>query len=123
MPETGASGEHALARMHEVKDHLYDRNMSLNCGNVELRGYEPLTSCMPCLTVPSGGVPLGRVTARQGNGLVRWGLATSAVVWGALSLGLSLATGLVSRSVGPPGCRHRGSSGAAPGFTARLLRT
>jgi hypothetical protein len=86
MPETGASGEHALARMHEVKDHLYDRNMSLNCGNVELRGYEPLTSCMPCLTVPSGGVPLGRVTARQGNGLVRWGLATSAVVWGALSL-------------------------------------
>jgi hypothetical protein len=87
MPETGASGEHALARMHEVKDHLYDRNMSLNCGNVELRGYEPLTSCMPCLTVPSGGVPLGRVTARQGqwscpvgSGYIRRGLG-SVVTW------------------------------------------
>src|SRR6266496_5825629 len=25
-----------------------DRNMPLTCGNVELRGLEPLASCMPC---------------------------------------------------------------------------
>jgi hypothetical protein len=25
-----------------------DRNVPLTCGNVELRGFEPLTSCMPC---------------------------------------------------------------------------
>jgi hypothetical protein len=33
--------------MQEVKDHLYDRNMPLSCDNVELRRFEPLTSCMP----------------------------------------------------------------------------
>jgi hypothetical protein len=33
---------------------------------VELRGFEPLTSCMPCLTVSSDGIVLGRVTALQG---------------------------------------------------------
>ena len=25
-----------------------DQNIPLNCGNVELRGLEPLASCMPC---------------------------------------------------------------------------
>jgi hypothetical protein len=32
---------------------------------VELRGFEPLTFCMPCSTIPSGGVALGPVTAGQ----------------------------------------------------------
>jgi hypothetical protein len=49
---------------------------------VELRGFEPLTFCMPCLTVSSGSVGQGRITARQGDGLVWVGLAASAVVWG-----------------------------------------
>src|ERR1035441_445471 len=40
-------GGYALACMQAVKDHLYDRNMPLSCENVELRGFEPLTSCMP----------------------------------------------------------------------------
>ena len=47
MPETWASGEHALACMQEVKDHLYGRNMPLSWENVEFKGFEPLTSCMP----------------------------------------------------------------------------
>ena len=49
---------------------------------VELRGFEPLTFCMPCLAVSSGGVSLGRITARQGDGLVWSGLAASVVLWG-----------------------------------------
>ena len=32
----------------------------MSCGNVELRGFEPLTSCMPCLADSSDGVLLGR---------------------------------------------------------------
>jgi hypothetical protein len=60
---------------------MHDFADSQACDLVELRGFEPLTSCMPCLTVPSRDVPLGRVTARQGNDLVWWGLAASAVVW------------------------------------------
>ena len=59
-----------------------DHNMPLNWENVELRGFEPLTFCMPCLQVSSGGVSLGCVSARQGNGLVWQSLAASAVVWG-----------------------------------------
>jgi hypothetical protein len=34
---------------------------------VELRGFEPLTSCMPCLAVSSGGVALSRIIAGQRN--------------------------------------------------------
>jgi hypothetical protein len=48
---------------------------------VELRGFEPLTSCMPCLTVSSDAIALGRVMARQDNGLVWLGLAASATAW------------------------------------------
>jgi hypothetical protein len=59
-----------------------DRNVPLTCGNVELRGFEPLTSCMPCLTVPSDAVAPGRVTAGQGNSVVRLGRTPSAVVRG-----------------------------------------
>ena len=33
--------------------------------SVELRGFEPLTSCMPCLVVLSDGIALGRITADQ----------------------------------------------------------
>jgi hypothetical protein len=32
---------------------------------VELRGFEPLTFCMPCSTIPSDGVALGLVFAGQ----------------------------------------------------------
>ena len=49
----GCEGPSAALAMQEVKDHLQDRNMLLNCGNVELRGFEPLTSCMPYRPVPS----------------------------------------------------------------------
>jgi hypothetical protein len=74
VPETWASEGHALACRQEVKDHLYDRNMPLSCDNVELRGFEPLTSCMPCLAVSSGGVSLGRsyVTQRMRMPTVTW---------------------------------------------------
>jgi hypothetical protein len=41
MPETWASGEHALACMQEVKDHLYDRNMPLSLENVKLGDSNP----------------------------------------------------------------------------------
>ena len=68
MPETGPSGEHALACMQEVKDHLYDRNMPFNCKNVELRGFEPLTSCMPYkpepwLDVAEAALPAASIAA------------------------------------------------------------
>ena len=33
--------------------------------SVELRGFEPLTFCMPCSTIPSDGVALGPVSANQ----------------------------------------------------------
>ena len=59
---------------------------------VELRGFEPLTFCMPCLQAPSGGVSLGRVSARQGNGLA-WQTGCICCGLGALSLGSSLVTG------------------------------
>jgi hypothetical protein len=42
-----------------------DRNVPLTCGNVELRGFEPLTSCMPCLADSSDGIVLSRFTADQ----------------------------------------------------------
>jgi hypothetical protein len=35
---TGCEGPSTALAMPEVKDHLQDQNMSLNCGNVELRG-------------------------------------------------------------------------------------
>src|SRR6266702_393547 len=49
---------------------------------VELRGFEPLTFCMPCSTIPSEGVALGLVTAVQ-RGFDVWGsLARSGEIWG-----------------------------------------
>ena len=74
-----------------------DHNMPLSWENVELRGFEPLTFCMPCLQAPSGGVSLGRVSARQGNGLA-WQTGCICCGLGALSLGSSLVTGLFALS-------------------------
>ena len=34
---------------------------------VELRGFEPLTFCMPCSMVSSDSVALGPITALQSN--------------------------------------------------------
>ena len=49
---------------------------------MELRGFEPLTFCMPCSTIPSEGVALGPVTADQDRFRI-WGrLARSGVAWG-----------------------------------------
>ena len=49
---------------------------------VELRGFEPLTFCMPCSRVSSDGVVLGLVTAVQSGSDV-WGrLARSGEIWG-----------------------------------------
>src|SRR5215472_5473891 len=36
-----------LAGLQALRSDFQDRNMPLNCGNVELRGLEPLASCMP----------------------------------------------------------------------------
>ena len=72
---------------------------------VELRGFEPLTFCMPCSMVSSDGVALGPVTAVQ-SGCNVWGrLARSGVIWGRWSLVWSLL-------VGPPG-QGRSSYGDA----------
>jgi hypothetical protein len=37
---------------------------------------------MPCLQALSGGVSLGRVSARQGNGLAWQSMAAFAMAWG-----------------------------------------
>jgi hypothetical protein len=42
-----------------------DHNMRLTCGNVELRGFEPLTSCMPC----KSGNPSARASASFSCGI------------------------------------------------------
>ena len=68
---------------------------------MELRGFEPLTFCMPCSTVSSDGVALGPVTAVQSRFGV-WGrLARSSEIWGRWFL-------VWSWFAGPPG---------APDFT------
>jgi len=49
---------------------------------VELRGFEPLTFCMPCSMVSSDSVAMGPITALQSNFDV-WGrLARSGGIWG-----------------------------------------
>jgi hypothetical protein len=53
--------------MQEVKDHLQYRNMSLSWENVEPRGFEPLTFCMPFMPVSSDGIALGPITAGQAD--------------------------------------------------------
>ena len=49
---------------------------------MELRGFEPLTFCMPCSTVSSDGVALGPVTAVQSGFGVWRRLAWSGQIWG-----------------------------------------
>jgi hypothetical protein len=54
--------------------------------DVELRGFEPLTFCMPCSRVSSDGVALRLVTAFQSDYRVWGGLARSGGIWGRWSL-------------------------------------
>jgi hypothetical protein len=49
---------------------------------VELRGFEPLTFCMPCSMVSSDDVVLGPGAAVQSNFNVRGRLARSGEIWG-----------------------------------------
>jgi len=57
---------------------------------VELRGFEPLTFCMPCMRVSSDGVALRPVTALQ-SALVSGYVLSGRRNLGALGLGLVLA--------------------------------
>jgi hypothetical protein len=50
----------ALAGLQALKDTSEDQNMPLTCGNVELRGFEPRTSCMPSAGSTSTAVHLCR---------------------------------------------------------------
>jgi hypothetical protein len=50
--------------------------------SVELRGFEPLTFCMPCSRVSSDSVALRPVTALQSRSNVRGRLARSGEIWG-----------------------------------------
>jgi hypothetical protein len=64
---------------------------------VELRGFEPLTFCMPCMPVSSDGVTIGPVTAGQGLSSI-WGrLARSGVAWGRWHLLCHLLSGPLSQ--------------------------
>jgi len=49
---------------------------------VELRGFEPLTFCMPCSRVSSDDVALGPAAAVQSDSNVRERLARSGEIWG-----------------------------------------
>jgi len=49
---------------------------------VELRGFEPLTFCMPCSRVSSDSFVLGPITALQSGSSVRGRLAGSGGIWG-----------------------------------------
>jgi len=42
------AGYGRLARLQALKDYFRRSQHGLDLGNVELRGVEPLTSCMPC---------------------------------------------------------------------------
>jgi hypothetical protein len=60
---------------------------------VELRGFEPLTFCMPCSMVSSDDVVLGPVAAVQSNSNVRGRLARSGAAWGRCHLVCHLLSG------------------------------
>ncbi len=105
--------------------------MLLSCGNVELRGFEPLTSCMPCLAVSSDGIALGRITAGQTDIGVWVRRAVSAVAWGRCHLICHWLQDLSLRNTGSlvlpnPGCGQdhsatTGDSGAGTGIGERPL--
>ena len=77
---------------------------------VELRGFEPLTSCMPCLPVPSDGVGLSLVIAGQKATNVWLRRIVSAIAWCSchlachwLQVGVSFVTTSAGASwSGPP---------------------
>src|SRR5262249_49648156 len=58
-----------------------DRNSPLTCQNVELRGLEPLASCMPCLTSSSGMVRDGQGHAGQTRFAIWPGQESTGVGW------------------------------------------
>jgi hypothetical protein len=68
---------------------------------VELRGFEPLTFCMPCLPVQSGEVAGGRVTAGQAGSAVSLRLLASDLGWGHRHLVRHWLADLISKR----GCR------------------
>jgi hypothetical protein len=47
---------------------------------VELWGFEPQTSCMPCLAIPSGSIVLGPIPGGQADGNIWLRLALSGTV-------------------------------------------
>jgi hypothetical protein len=53
-----------LLRCKKSEATFQDRNVPLTCGNVELRGFEPLTSCMPYRPGPSPDVAWCRPACR-----------------------------------------------------------
>ncbi len=74
---TGCEGLSSALAMQEVKDHLQNRNMQLSCGNVELRGFEPLTSCMPYRPGPTPDRARSRPACRlAAKTLARCGLTS-----------------------------------------------
>jgi len=81
---------------------------------VELRGFEPLTFCMPCSMVSSDGVALGPVTAVQSRFGV-WGrLARSGEIWGRWCLVWSWFSGPPGQGrpiLGNPDHRRQDDSG------------
>jgi len=58
-----------------------DRNRHLTWGNVELRGLEPLASCMPCLANRSGIVRDSQVRPGQSKSAVWLGPEPTGAVW------------------------------------------
>jgi hypothetical protein len=99
---------------------------------VELRGFEPLTFCMPCSTVSSDSVALRPVTALQSSSIVRGRLARSgkigagwSLVWSWFLPDLSVTDELAvpvrsgprarCRGTVPPRCAGRGAPWRPPG--------
>ncbi len=62
---------------------------------MELRGFEPLTFCMPCMPVSSDGVALGPVTAVQSRLSIWRRLVRSGEIWGRWDLIWSWLSGLL----------------------------
>jgi hypothetical protein len=68
---------------------------------VELRGFEPLTFCMPCSVVSSDSVALCPITALQSKVDVCGRLAQSGGIWGRWYLVWSWFAGPPGRSAAP----------------------
>ena len=70
-----------LRRCKRSKISFEDHNMRLTCGNVELRGLEPLASCMPSMAGPSGMVRDGQIRADQNRAAVWQQPESTGVRW------------------------------------------